>query len=179
VFFEQPGFRSRSVIVVTTVLDSDAITCADLAEFYRARRNIELDLRSIRTTMQMDVLRGRTPATVRKEIRTHILAYNVIRTIMAQAATRHGLRPQTISFKATLQTLNAFQPLIDLEGRHSASYRLRLYHELLDAILNHCVADRPDRFEPRKRKRPFPRVEWLTKQRWELKRLMLKGVRNI
>ena len=179
VLVERPGFRSRTIIVVTTLLDSDSITSPDLAELYRARWNIELDLRSIKTTMQMDVLRGKTPASVHKEIWTHILAYNLIRTIMAQTATRHGLRPQTISFKATLQTLEAFQSLIDLQGHRNDSFRMTLYHELLDAILNHCVANRPDRFEPRKRKRPFPRVEWLTKPRWKLKQLMLKGVRNI
>ncbi len=179
VLVERPGFRSRSIIVVTTLLDRNAITNPDLAELYRARWNIELDLRSIKTTMQMDVLRGKTPESVRKEIWTHILAYNLIRTIMAQAASRRGLPPQTISFKATLQTLEAFQPLIDLQGHRDDSFRMTLHHELLDAILNHCVANRPDRFEPRKRKRPFPRVEWLTKPRSELKRLMLKGVRNI
>jgi len=85
----------------------------DLAQLYRARWNVELDLRSIKSTMQMDVLRGKTPELVRKEIWTHILAYNLIRTIMAQAASKHGIEPRTISFKAALQTLEAFRPLID------------------------------------------------------------------
>lgn len=175
----QPGFRTKSIVVVTTLLDPEQTTREDLAALYRARWNNELDLRSIKTTMQMDVLRGKTPELVHKEVWTHILAYNLIRTIMAQAASRHDVPPRHISFKATLQILEAFQPMIDILGHHSAPIRMALYHELLDAILDHCVANRPDRFEPRKRKRPFPRVEWLTRPRSELKRLMLKGVRNI
>ena len=62
--------------------------------------------------MQMDVLRCKTPELVRKELWTHILAYNLIRTIMAQAATKHGIEPRSISFKGTVQTLEAFQPMI-------------------------------------------------------------------
>ncbi|HUR55509.1 MAG TPA: hypothetical protein VMZ71_15345, partial [Gemmataceae bacterium] len=58
----------------------------------------------------------KTPELVRKELWTHILAYNLIRTVMAQAATRHGIDPRSISFKGTLQTLEAFQPLIALRG---------------------------------------------------------------
>ena len=62
--------------------------------------------------MQMDLLRCKTPELVRKEIWTHVLAYNLIRTIMAQAASQIGIQPRSISFKATLQVLAAFQPVI-------------------------------------------------------------------
>ena len=78
---EQPGFRSRTIIVVTTMLDAEKVTASDLAELYRVRWNAELDLRSLEQTMQMDILRCKTPESVRKEIWTHILAYNLIRTI--------------------------------------------------------------------------------------------------
>ena len=92
---EQPGFRTKSIVVVTTLLDPVQTTKEDLALLYRARWNNELDLRSIKTTMQMDILRGKTPELVHKEIWTHVLAYNLIRTIMAQAATKHGLDPRS------------------------------------------------------------------------------------
>jgi hypothetical protein len=174
-----PGFRSKTIVVVTTLLDPKQATKAELAELYRARWNNELDLRSLKSTMQMDVLRCKTPELVRKEVWTHILAYNLIRTIMAQAATRHDIEPRTISFKGALQTLEAFGPLIDFQGHRGAGFRLHLYEQLLDAIAVHRVADRPDRFEPRKRKQPFIRVEWMVKPRWVLKREMLKGVRKI
>jgi hypothetical protein len=108
---EQPGFRTKAIVVVTTLLDPVETTKEDLASLYRARWNNELDLRSIKSTMQMDVLRCKTPELVHKEIWTHILAYNLIRTIIAQAAARHRVEPRTMSFKGALQTLEAFQPL--------------------------------------------------------------------
>ena len=171
---EQPGFRTKTIIVVTTLLDSEEFTKSDLADLYRARWNNELDLRSIKITLQMDILRCKTPELVRKEIWTHILAYNLIRTIMAQAATQHGIEPRSISFKGTLQTLEAFQPLIAFQGQRGSSFRMNLYQHLLDAIAVHRVADRPDRFEPRKRKRRPKKYDKLIKPRHETKLDMLK-----
>ena len=149
---EQPGFRIHTLVVATTLLDADEFTKEDLAELYRARWNAELDLRSLKQTLQMDMLRCKTPKLVRKEIWTHILAYNLIRTIMAQAATMHGVEPRSISFKGAIQTLQAFQPVIDIQGLRDAELRRRLYQQLLDAVAAHRVADRPGRFEPRRRK---------------------------
>ena len=172
---EQPGFRSKSIVVVTTLLDPQQATKEDLARLYRARWNNELDLRSIKTTMQMDILRCKTPELVHKEVWTHILAYNLIRTIMAQAAFRHDIEPRTISFKATLQTLEAFQPLIDFQGQHSSDFRVNIYQQLLDAIANHRVGDRPDRYEPRYRKRKHKQYCTLKIPRHEAKLAMSKG----
>jgi hypothetical protein len=76
----QPGFRTRSVVVVTTLLDPRRVTKQDLAALYRARWNVELDLRSIKSAMRMGELRCKTPELVRKEVWAHILAYNLIRT---------------------------------------------------------------------------------------------------
>ena len=108
----QPGFRTGSVVVVTTILDPGQASAEELASLYRARWNNELDLRSIKVTLQMDVLRCKTPELVRKEIWTQVLADDLIRTVMAQAATIEGVEPRSISFKATLQILEAFRPLI-------------------------------------------------------------------
>lgn len=176
---EQPGFRSKSLIVVTTLLDSEEITREELANLYFARWNNELDLRTIKSTMQMNILRCRTPELVHKEVWAHALAYNLIHTIMAQAAARHSIEPRTISFKATLQTLEAFQPLIDFQSRRSASFRQALYEEILDAIALHRVANRPGRFEPRRRKRKQKPYPHLAKPRHEHKRDMLKHVTEI
>ncbi len=75
----------------------------------------------------MRVLRCKTPALVRKELWTHVLAYNLIRTVMAQAASRHGLEPRSISFKGALQTLEAFRPVIGLQAGADEEGRSRLY----------------------------------------------------
>ena len=172
---EQVGFRSRAVIVVTTLLDADAFTGEDLAQLYRARWNAELDLRSLKRTLQMDVLRCKTPDLVRKEIWTHLLAYNLIRTVMAQAATRHGIEPRSISFKGAVQTLDAFRPMIARQDEQDPEFRTHVYQQILDAIATHRVADRPDRFEPRLRKRRPKHYAFLRKPRGETKRAMLNA----
>jgi hypothetical protein len=171
-----PGFRTRSVVVVTTLLDPKQATKEDLAALYRARWHNELDLRSLKSTMQMGELRCKAPAAVRKEVWAHILAYNLIRTVMAQAAARHEIAPRSISFKGALQTLAAFQPLLEVGPARDAAGRRGLYQEVLEAIATHRVADRPDRFEPRVKKRRKDYCGWMTKPRAELKRKMVKRV---
>jgi hypothetical protein len=170
----QPGFRTRSVVVVTTLLDPRQATTEDLAELYRARWHAELDLRSIKSGMQMRELRGKTPDMVRKEVWAHVLGYNLIRTVMAQAAARHDAVPRAISFTGALQTLAAFRPLLELRAAGRVVDRWRLYHELLDAVAAHRVADRPDRYEPRVKKRRRNHYGWLTRPRIEMKRRMAK-----
>jgi Transposase DDE domain len=173
---EQPGFRTRSVVVVTTLLDPKQAAREDLAALYRARWNNELDLRSIKVTLQMDLLRCKTPELVRKEIWAHVLAYNLIRTVMAQAAAREGIEPRSLSFKAALQVLEAFRPLIAYQARRGPGARAALYRHVLRAIAAHRVADRPDRFEPRLAKRRPQRYDRLTRPRQEIKIQMLKKV---
>src|SRR5499427_1784529 len=172
----QPGFRTRSIVVVTTLLDPEQATKEDLATLYRARWHNELDLRSLKSAMQMRELRCKTPDLVHKEVWTHVLAYNLLRTVMAQAAARHGVAPRTISFTGAMQTLEAFQPLLEFSAGQDAASRLRLYHDLLAAIASHRVGDRPDRYEPRLKKRRRNNYDWLTKPRAEMKRKMAQGL---
>jgi hypothetical protein len=172
----RPGFRTRVLVVATTLLDAGAYAAGDLAQLYRARWNAELDLRSLKQTLQMDVLRCKTPELVRKEIWAHVLAYNLIRAVVAQAAARHAVEPRSISFKGAAQPVEAFQPVLALRGQHAAAARRELYEQLLDAIAGHRVGDRPGRYEPRRRKRkPYDR---LMVPRHEAKRVMRKGVRE-
>lgn len=175
----QPGFRVRSLVVATTLLDAEEYTKDDLAGLYRARWNMELDWRSIKDVLQMDVLRCKTPELVRKEIWMHVLASNLIRTVMAQAASQAGTSPRSISFKATLQVLEAFQPVIASQAHRGLRHRESLYQEVLRAIARHRVADRPDRFEPRMAKRKPKNYDRLTKPRQQIKREMLKRVSKI
>lgn len=161
------GFRVEWLTVVTTLLDADLYPAVELAAVYRARWHAELDLRSIKVTMQMDVLRCKTPEMVRKEIWMHMLAYNLIRTVMADAAAKAKCHVREISFKGTLQTLSAYRPLIEWARMDQLS---SLYADLLDAIATHRVANRPDRFEPRAiKRRPKPH-DLLTIPRAEAKR---------
>ena len=176
IHIERPGFKAQSIVVVTTLLDSEKFIKEDIAALYRARWNAELDLRSVKQTLQMDILRCKSPELVRKEIWTHILAYNLIRTIMAQAATKHEILPRTISFKGTLQFLEEFQRLIDYQEHRGSDHRMMLYGQLLESVASQRVADRPDRFEPRLLKRRPKHYAFLRKPRNVIKSQITKRV---
>jgi len=113
---------------------------------------------------------GKTIALANKEVLVMAGA------IVTQAAARHGVAPRTLSFTGAMQTLEAFQPLLEFGAAQDAASRLRLYHDLLDAIATHRVGDRPDRYEPRVKKRRRNHYGWLTKPRAEMKRRMAKGI---
>jgi hypothetical protein len=145
---EQKGFRSKELIVVTTLLDAETYLAKEIAALYRRRWQTELDLRSLKVVLQMDHLRCKTPHRVRNEFSMHLVAYNLIRRVLALAAFRAGVEPWTLSFKGALQTLNKLLPML-----HSRTPTTAWCDALLDAIATHRVGDRPDRFEPRVKKR--------------------------
>jgi len=174
----QPGFRSRNIVIVTTILDPKQASKEELADLYRMRWNNETDFSSLKVTLQMDVLRCKTPELVRKEIWAHVIAYNLIRTMMVQSCLRAGIRPREISFKATVQTVEAFQPLIAASGCRSVANRLTLYEQVLQAIAVHQVGNRPGRLEPRQRKRRTKKYDFMTKPREETKLEILKRLKD-
>src|SRR5271166_7048638 len=104
----KPGFRTRVLEIATTLLDPEMYTKTDLGLLYRQRWHAELDLRSIKVVLGMDMLRCKTPAMVRKEIGMTLAAYNVIRALMARAAREHDRVPRRLSFKGALQSLLGF-----------------------------------------------------------------------
>src|SRR5207302_7742503 len=99
------GFRVEELVLVTTLLDAQEYPKEEVADLYLKRWNIELDLRSIKDVLQMDVLRCKTPEMVQKEIWMHLLAYNLIRGVAAKAAAAHDKQPRHLSFKGALQTM--------------------------------------------------------------------------
>lgn len=144
------GFRVRILVAVTTLLDAQRYSKQDIADALRFRWHIELDLRSIKQTMGMTVLRCKTPEMVVKEAWMYMLAYNLIRTAMAEAAQRAGVEPRELSFAGALQTLVAFSPALQAARPDDLP---NLWNILLRAIGYHRVGDRPDRYEPRAVKR--------------------------
>lgn len=145
---EQSGFRTKTLVVVTTLTDAREYPRNDIASLYRQRWQAELHLRSLKTVLQMDHLRCKTPERVRNEFYMHLLGYNLIRQSMAIAAMESGMEPWAISFTGALQLLNHFLPM--LMSRVSTDIWCR---SLFDAIATHKVGNRPDRFEPRLVKR--------------------------
>jgi hypothetical protein len=167
---QQPGFRVDELVLVTTMLGAEEYTKEELADLFLQRWNIELDLRSIKDVMQMDVLRCMSPEMVKQEIWIYLLAYNLIRGVMAKAAEAHDLRPRDLSFKGALQTMTAFQ---DTLRRARPNERDHLLTEMLNAIAHHRVGDRSGRVEPRANKRrPKPQKFLMEPRREARKRLM-------
>jgi putative transposase len=162
---QQRGFRSREVLVVTTLLDPGEYPAEALAQLYRRRWQAELNLRSLKCVLQMDQLRCKTPHRVRNEFYMHLVAYNLIRHVMAVAATRAGVEPWTVSFKGALQTLGQLLPLLETHVANAA-----WCDALLDAIAAHEVGNRPDRFEPRVRKRRPKKYKLMREPRNNYKR---------
>jgi hypothetical protein len=144
------GFRVRVLVVVTTLLDAAEMPAAEVALLYRMRWYAELDLRALKQTMQMDVLRCQSPEMVRKEVWAHLLAYNLLRGLMARTAEEAGLLPLQVSFKGSLQLVQAFAAVL---WTAEVAELAEILRRLRQAIRKHRVGDRPNRSEPRKRKR--------------------------
>jgi hypothetical protein len=168
------GFRIRSLVLATTLLDPELYPAAQLAQAFRLRWQAEVDLRSIKVAMRMDVLRCKTPQMVRREFWMHLLAYNLVRTVMAEAADRHDCLPRQISFTAAVQLLRSFAPLMALLPEEIA---MRMHALLLSALAKEVVGDRPDRYEPRAiKRRPKPH-RLLNEPREKARRRMERSVK--
>jgi hypothetical protein len=167
---DQPGFRVNELVLVTTMLDAEAYSKQEVARLFLERWNIELDFRSIKVALQMDVLRCQTPEMVRKEIWMHLLAYNLIRGVMAEAAEAHGKRPRHLSFKGALQTMTAFQ---DALRWATPMARVHLVGEMLKAIASHEVGDRFGRSEPRANKRRPKQQRYLMVPRRQARKALM------
>jgi hypothetical protein len=141
--------RAERFQVVTTILDAST-DGGQIGELYEQRWSGEVDIRAIKATMPVDVLRCQSPEMIHKEIWVHLLAYNLLRTVMAVAAAEHGIEPRRVSFTGAKQAVTAFAPKIEA-ARPEA--RPALIDALLAVIADHRVGDRPGRWEPRARKR--------------------------
>ena len=156
------GYRSRTIVVVTTLLDADTYSAKDVTDLFAQRWHCELDLRSIKRCLGMHHLHCCSPEMVRKELWTHLLAYNLIRVRMAQAAAVHNRIPRTLSFSDTKKLMNSFA--VYLEVTRGAE-RQRIEDRLIAAIARSHVGNRPGRKEPRAVKKRPKKYAFLTKPR--------------
>jgi hypothetical protein len=146
-----PGFRTKTVTIATTLLDVTAYPAEALAQLYRRRWCVELFLRDIKITMRMDVLRCKTPALVQKEFSMHLLAYNLVRALMLEAATRHDKDLSRFSLAGTVAAVREWAP--SFMGLRSRTKRRAQLDAFFRCLANDTVPHRPDRVEPRARKR--------------------------
>jgi DDE family transposase len=150
VVVNQPGYRVKHLVVATTLTDAARYSAADIADLYHQRWHVELDIRSIKQTLKMDILSCKTPAMVRREVWAHLLAYNLVRKVLAQAALAGEVTPRQLSFAGAVQTVNAFRWLLAVGSGPDSQRWVRV---LLLAVATHGVGNRPGRVEPREVKR--------------------------
>jgi hypothetical protein len=164
VHVEIPGFRTKNLILVTTLTDPVAFPKQAFAELYRRRWKAELFLRDIKTTMGMDILRCKSPEMVEKELWMFVIAYNLIRALMIESAHTHHISCERLSFKGTVDTVRQWAPALACSSLDAAD-RAQLYKLMLFYIAKDKVPNRPNRLEPRAIKRRPKNYQRLTKPR--------------
>ena len=156
------GFKASEVVLVTTLLDSEQYPVKELAELYRRRWEVETDFAHLKTSMQMSELAGKKPEMISRELWAHMLAYNLIRTLMWEAGTRRRLDPLRISLSGTIDKVTALWPFAAITPVEDME---PYYNVLLHNIASDTVPDRPNRHEPRCIKRRHKDFDYLTKPR--------------
>lgn len=163
----RPGFRTRSVTLVTTLVDPIRYPAKELALLYARRWQIELWFRDLKTSMGMEVLRCQSPKMIHKELEMFFIAYNLIRCLMIQASQEYEVEIQRLSFKGTVDGVRQFS--VAIAQARSRKKQKQLINQLLQTIAEDLVPDRPGRREPRAvKRRPKPGA-WLTKPRHKFK----------
>jgi DDE family transposase len=169
------GCRTGELVIVTTLTDAVAYPRADVADLYHKRWHVELDIRAIKQSLQLDHLRCQTPAMVEKELWVHLLGYNLIRKVSNQAAQEAGVQPRDVSLTATRQTLAAAWSQL---SQAPADERVRQGRALLTQVAKERVADRPDRCEPRAKKQRPKQYARLTVPRAQARAALMGGKRS-
>jgi hypothetical protein len=167
-----PGFRSKTIMVATTLLDWHLYPLEMIAQLYADRWTIELRLRDIKTTLGMDVLRGKSADVVYKEIYMHLMAYNLIRVLMWQAAQEHSRSLHRLSFAGTVQHFDVIVPYLYLFC--GTTKAVMLYKLLLKWIAYDILPYRPNRIEPRALKRRPKEYALLNRPRQQMREALLK-----
>jgi hypothetical protein len=158
------GFRTQVYVIVTTLLDPVRYPPSALAELYFLRWSVELRFRDVKCTLGLDILRCKSPAMVQKELWMQVIAHNLIRALMLKAAVGKHQPLSRLSFKGTADTLRQWAPLLAAAARQPAVYR-RLFRKLIACIAHDLVPLRPERGEPRAKKRRPKNYQLLTKPR--------------
>ena len=167
-----PGWRAEKVIVVTTLLDPKAYPAPEITDLFLRRWEVETDLGHLKTTMKMEFLRTKSPDMIRRELWAHMLAYNLVRTLMWDAGSRHRAAPLRLSFKSAMEEMMVMWPFTAAAARRCDLSKF--YTSLLAAIASHRIPLRPHRSEPRVRKRRPKNYRLMTTPRHEREKRQIK-----
>ena len=153
------GFRVRQLTLVTTLLDPQLYPAQEILQAYLRRWRLEMCLDDLKTTLEMEMLRSRSPEMVQREVYAHLIAHNLLRYTMAQAATEQTVPLERISFKGTLDALRQFTHA--MSQARTQKKRRQLWTKLLATLAADLVPERPGRREPRavkRKKNKYPRL---------------------
>ena len=161
------GFRTKVIVIATTLLDAKKYPIADLAELYFRRWAVELYFRDIKITLGLDILRCKSPQMIHKELLMHIIAYNLIRILIMSTAQAYSLDNSRVSFKGTLDTLRQWLPTLSSVINRKQKYR-RVFQAMLHCLAHDLIPLRPNRSEPRTVKRRPKNFQYMTKPRHQM-----------
>jgi len=163
----RPGKRTSRIVLVTTLLDRVLFPAQGLADLYERRWDVEVNLDHLKTTLGMDVLSAESPVMVIKEVWAHFLAYNLLRALMWEAGERYGVDPLRLSLKGAVQEVLAHRQCAGVFGPRAVIMMI------LAVIQSNRIPDRPDRYEPRVRKRRPKEYDLMNQPRNVLRRRVL------
>jgi hypothetical protein len=172
----QKGFRVSQVTVVTTLLDPQRYPAQEILRAHLLRWRLEMCLDDLKTTLEMETLRGRSPEMAQKEVYTRLIAHNLIRGILAQAAAQHRVPLERISFKGSLDALRQFSQA--MSQARTKKKRQQLWDQLLQTLAADLVPHRPGRREPRAVKRKKNKCPRLGCPRHQFRDRPKRGVRR-
>lgn len=163
------GYRTRELIIITTLLDPEEYPAEEIAKLYLKRWSVELYFRDIKTLLRMEHLRCQSPAMIKKELFMHLIAYNLIRAVMVETIRKHAVPLERLSFKGSVDSVRQYS--LAISRARTKAKAAELVRELLRVLAADLVPLRPDRREPRavkKRPKPFPLLTKPRKQYREI-----------
>lgn len=164
-----PGLRTRSLVLVTTLLDAVRYPREEIAALYQRRWQIELCFDDLKTTLGLETLRAKSPASVQRELFLRLIAYNLLRSLMARTACTHHLPVMRLSFRGSLDRARQYLNALGVPQTRLARRRLRAL--LLEAIARDALPHRPGRREPRAVKRRAKSYQLLNRPRHLMREL--------
>lgn len=167
IIVEVPGFRTRTIMLVTTLTDPSVYPAEAIRALYGKRWVVELHFAQIKTILNLDVLKCQSPEMIVRELQIHLIAYNLVRALMQQAAHSFGVELSRISFKGSLDAVRHWAQVIRASAGKPRKQQA-LVEKLLLAIACDPVPERPNRSEPRAKKRRSKNFQLLTKPRAEM-----------
>lgn len=169
----EPGRRAKTITVVTTLLDPDLYPKEDLADLFGYRWNVELDIRQIKQALHLSHVCCKSPDMVLRHLLVTLLAYNLIRTLLAAAAAEHGCQPRQLGFTFACQMVLSWWQLLSTGTCRNPD---RLWKQTLQQIAANKVANRPGRVEPRVLKRRVGKYPLMKAPRQQLQAELLRGI---